>query len=655
MTTTWTLRAVIIGVVAAGTPAFTAETADIEAQRVAFREVYAEAERGNWAPVRKYEPLLKDYVLWPDLRASYLKARVDTIDHAEIEAFLDEYGTLKPARELRYEYSLHLMDAGHHAEFLNIYRQYYHDLGIAKLDCLASHAEILEGRADNTIDRALKLWLTGKSQADECDPVFAHLRANNVLSDEYFENRFALAVAAKRFSLARYLSQPLAESYAIEADHWLKARDDSLQFVRTRRDRGNDQTSRAQLIYALQRIAFSDPLLAAEQWSELKDEYEFADDERHEVSRHIALWAARRQLPEAKSLLFDLPPDAQDAEVRRWRIRTGLRLEDWHMVARSIASLPEEERTSEEWQYWEAIALKHLGREESANDTLRSLSSTRSYYGFLASDAIDSEYTFSHSRLVADDSLAEKLLESPALNRARELFYVGLEGRGRAEWDVAISEMSVAEQTQAAILSHRWGWHSRAIATASMIRQFDDLEIRYPLPWREDFEQFARDAGIRDSWVYGIARSESLFMRDIRSAAGAIGIMQILPGTARRIAREVNEPYHGSATLTDRIVNIRLGTIYLKKLLERFDENRVLATAAYNAGPLNVDEWLPATGAIDARIWIENIPFDETRDYVRRVLTAETIFQWRLSGQAMRLSAALGNIAPKAGSVANVD
>ncbi len=654
MTTAWALHAAA-GVLVAGTASFALDTADIEAQRSAFREVYPQAERGDWAPVRKYEQLLKGYVLWPDLRATYLRARLDTADHGEVNAFLDQYGTLKPAREMRYEFSLHLMEAGHNAEFLEIYNRYYRDLGIARLDCLALHAEILEGHADNSTDRALALWLTGTSQADECDPVFEHLRAAKVLSDEYYEKRFALAVDAKRFSLARYLSQPLAADYAIEADHWLKARDDSLQFLRTRRDRGNDQTSRAQLIYAIQRIAFSDPLLASEIWLELEDEYEFSDDERHDTARQIALWAARRQLPAAKALLFALPPDARDAEVRRWMIRTGLRLGDWHLVARSIESLPGEERASEEWRYWEAIALKILGREQAAQDAFRSLATTRSYYGFLAADAIDSEYAFSHSRLPADDVLADKLLEIPALNRARELFYVGLDGRGRSEWDAAISELGVAERAQAAILAHRWGWHSRAIATASMIGEFDDLEIRYPLPWREDFELFSRDAGIDDSWVYGIARSESLFMRDIRSAAGAIGIMQILPGTGRRIARDLSEPYHGAATLTDRTANIRLGTVYLRKLLERFDENRVLATAAYNTGPLNVDQWLPMTDSVDARVWIENIPFDETREYVRRVLTADTIFQWRLTGQARRLSVALAPIDPPTHAIANVD
>jgi soluble lytic murein transglycosylase len=230
------------------------------------------------------------------------------------------------------------------------------------------------------------------------------------------------------------------------------------------------------------------------------------------------------------------------------------------------------------------------------------------------------------------------------LNRARELFFVGLEGRGRSEWDAAVTPMTNEQQKQAALLAHEWGWHSRAISTVAKAGDYDDLQIRYPLPWRQDFATNSKLAGIADSWAYGVARSESLFMRDIRSSAGAIGLMQLMPDTGRRTARELKLPYAGLATLTDTASNIRLGTHYLGKMYSRFDDNQVLATAAYNAGPLRVEQWLPESGSLDARIWIENIPFNETRGYVKRVLTDEAIFHWRLTGKLRRISSALPHI-----------
>jgi soluble lytic murein transglycosylase len=208
------------------------------------------------------------------------------------------------------------------------------------------------------------------------------------------------------------------------------------------------------------------------------------------------------------------------------------------------------------------------------------------------------------------------------------------------------------EKIQAGLLAHRWGWHSRAIATLAAAGQYDDLELRYPLPWPEQFAEASASARIPSGWAYGVARSESLFIPDIRSHAGAIGIMQLMPATGRRTAGELNLPYQGLATLTDPASNIRLGATYLGKMLERFEESRVVATAAYNAGPTRVEKWLPVSQGLDARIWIENIPFNETRDYVRRVLVSEAIFNWRLTGRTSRLSDGLGTIAPAASKVA---
>ncbi len=209
--------------------------------------------------------------------------------------------------------------------------------------------------------------------------------------------------------------------------------------------------------------------------------------------------------------------------------------------------------------------------------------------------------------------------------------------------------MTSEEQTQAALLADSWGWHSRAIATVAKAGEFDDLRVRYPLPWRDVFEKHASTAGVSYSWTYGIARSESLFMRDIRSSAGAIGVMQLMPETGRRAAREIRLPWSGLATLTDSSSNILLGTHYLSQMFTRFGENRVLATAAYNAGPRRVEAWLPDSGSLDARIWIENIPFNETRGYVRRVLADDAIFHWRMTGQQRRISGELTMIPATAG------
>ncbi len=322
----------------------------------------------------------------------------------------------------------------------------------------------------------------------------------------------------------------------------------------------------------------------------------------------------------------------------RWRARTSLRAQLWPQLLKDIRAMSAGERNIEEWRFWRAMALRQEGQVLAAKAELQSLAVERSYYGFLAADELDLPYALQHSNLNVDEDKLAKMASRTDLLRARELYLVGLDGRGRSEWDAVVAYFTPPEKAQAAILASRWGWHSRAISTAASIGEYDDLSLRYPLPFENDFRQHSSSARISMPWAYGIARSESLFMRDIRSSAGAIGLMQLLPATGRTVAREINLPYFGLDTLTDPQANIRLGTMYLGEMARRYGGNRVLATAAYNAGPHRVDRWMPEQGSIDARIWIENIPFNETRNYVRRVLVAETIFHWRMTGRIRRLS-----------------
>jgi soluble lytic murein transglycosylase len=609
-------------------------------------EAYRAAELGDWRPSEARAKLLASYPLWPDLRAAYLKARIagshfDATDETAVLDFLDTYGPLRPVRDLRYRYALKLASTGRLAAFLRIYQQYYQGLDIAKLDCLALQAELKASRPDRVVNRASDLWLVGTSQDTECDPVFDYMRAHNLLGTDLHRRRYTLAIGARQFSLARYLSAQLGESCRDEATLWMSARDNPQLFVSSHESRKNTATHREQLLYALEQISYKDPDTAATEWRKLEDTYEFSKDEIAATSRHIALWLARRQSPLALAALAHLPSGAIDSEVRRWTSRASLRRGEWERVIDSIASMPADEQKEEEWRYWHAKALQEIAQNDHALSDLHSLARERSYYGFLAADDLGLDYAFAHAPSMADEEFLDLLEADDALVRARELFLVGLESRGRSEWDAVISTLGAKEKLQAALLAHRWGWHSRAIAAAASAGQYDDLDIRYPLAFQASFAQYSADAGIPQSWAYGVARSESLFMSDVRSSAGAVGIMQLMPATGRTVARDIRLPYFGVTTLVDPGSNIRLGTSYLGKMLERFNRNPILATAAYNAGPANVESWLPQTDSMDARVWIENIPYNETRKYVRRVLATDVIFYWRMTGEMRRLSGEL--------------
>ncbi len=623
-----------------GLPSLAAYASSVEQQRQLFRDVIDEVELGNWGAVDDLDAndrqLLEDYILWPDLRATYLRRNLD--DSREINEFLSRYGTLRSARELRYRYALHLARSGRLQEFQAIYEQFYQGQEIATLDCLSLQAELDAGRQARVNRRALDLWLVGESQVKECDPVFAYLDEQNLIGPVELRTRYDLAVEAREFSLARWLAKKIDQQHVEEARLWTKAQQNPEDFLKRHASYGNSETARMQLVYATNRLTYRDPEAALEAWRAVSKSHGFSVEQRLRTERHIALWTARDNLPGAYELLAGLPPAAQNDEVARWRARTSLRNGEWYRLLDDIASMSDKERESEEWQYWRAIALQRSSQVLAADAALNKLSSERSYYGFLAADELGQDYALEHAELAADEEAISRLAARTDIIRARELFFVGQDGRGRSEWDAVVRHLSADQKIQAAILAHRWGWHSRAIATAASLQEYDDLSIRYPLPYKPLFEQSSSAARISPTWAYGIARSESLFMRDVRSRAGAIGLMQLMPATGKEVAREIRLPYSGVATLTNPESNIRLGTSYLGQMAERYSGNRVLATAAYNAGPHRVDKWLPESGSLDARVWIENIPFNETRKYVKRVLSAQAIFHWRMTGQLRRVS-----------------
>jgi soluble lytic murein transglycosylase len=555
---------------------------------------------------------------------------------------------LKPARELRYRYALHLAKSGDLEAFLEIYRAFYRGLVVARLDCIALQAEIDGGAEESVLQRARELWMTGHSQAEECNPVFEHLRDSGALTDADYRARYALAVESREFIRARWLAREIDETLAEEATQWLRAQSHPERFIKKHREQPATDLTLKQLVYAVERVAVRDPDRANELWAELKDSQSFPAATRQATSRHIALHAAYDKLEGAYELLTALPLDAQDRNVRLWRARTSLAAGKWSDLLLDISIMNESDRSTGQWRYWLGVALERTNQSEASRSTFETLASERSFYGFLAADELGAEYELSDARLQPDEAVIARLATRRDLVRARELFLVGLDGRGRSEWDAAVASLAAEEKIQAVVLADRWGWHSRAISTAASIGNYDDLELRYPLPWMNAFETHSSSASIPTTWALGVARSESLFMRDARSGAGAVGLMQLLPSTGRKVAREISIPYSGLVTLTDPVINIRLGTRYLGEMAERYDGNRVLATAAYNAGPRRVDQWLPESDEIDARIWIEGIPFRETREYVRRVMTAETIFHWRLTGRPLRLSDQLQQVHPRA-------
>jgi soluble lytic murein transglycosylase len=311
--------------------------------------------------------------------------------------------------------------------------------------------------------------------------------------------------------------------------------------------------------------------------------------------------------------------------------------------------------SSQRWSYWTGRALESLGWHDDADTLYAELARERSYYGFLAADRIDADYQLNHRTLEYNDHELRLLAAQSGAMRARELFSLGRTVDARREWRMFTRGMSGDALARAAKLAYNWGWHGRAIMTVARTSHLDDLEMRFPLAYHDRVLEQARDKRLNPAWVYAIVRQESAFIADARSPAGAIGLMQIMPGTGRIIGRSLDKPLKNRRQLYDADVSLEFGSTYLRSLLDQLDEHPVLAAAAYNAGPHRVERWRPAEQTISADLWIENVPYRETREYLRRVVAYTTIYEQRLGRESARLSARLAPIPARATSLAQAD
>jgi soluble lytic murein transglycosylase len=608
----------------------------LQAQRDAFRQALPHAERGQWKRVEPHLPLLADYVLYPELRSTWLRATVSSRSRGELQSFIDAHPDHPAARELMVRWLGVLASREDWPGYLDVYRQLGGSSG-ARLRCHAARARLATERVDDDWRaEALDLWHSGVSQPQACDPVFDRLRADGALTPEHIRARLNLAIEAREFGLATFLARSLADVDRERVRHWqAMSREPATRLREYPRDTGDDDEWQ-RVRYGLLVWGGREPEAAHARALELAAAYDGQTADSAEVLRRLALAAARRHSREAPELLDGLPEIVRDdGEVREWELRVALKRADWEHALRSARRQSGDEHRQ---AFWEARALEELGDEDGARQAFRRAAEGRSLYGFLAAERSRSNRPLRH-RPTTPDPLLQQLLEArPAFVHARELFKVGQDSRGRSAWARAIANLDDDELVQAALLAHRWGWHSRAIATAARAGLHDDLELRYPLAWRESFDRMADLSRIPGSWAYSVARNESLFVPDIASHAGAVGLMQLMPATGREVASELQLPYRGLATLIDPETNLRLGTRYLENMLARFDANVVVATAAYNAGPGRVRGWLPEDGALPADVWIELIPFNETRHYVQQVLASKAIFHWRLTGEELELT-----------------
>ena len=628
---------------AAGTAGDSAIPAAADAEtRARFREAWQAAASGRRDRFDALGPALQDYVLYPYWRYEDLRHRRATVAPETMAEFLDAHPDWAFTPGLRTAWLRALGQRGRWSPLL----RYGADVPTrnTELRCFLSRARLAAGDTAGLREEALDLWTVGRSQPDACDPLFAWLIDQDAVTPAVAWERIRLAMAAGNPRLTLYLARFLPGPDRTWLERWQRL--DRGRYRRLERavTWHDDPTSRMIAAAALRRLARLDAERALALYEPLSRHFDWDDETRGELAREVGLWAAVALEPGAIEFIRATPPAARDDQLHEWWARAAMAAGDWEQVLLAIEGLRGEAADDERWRYWRARALFFVGKPEAAFDLLEELATRTTYHGFLAADALRQPYTICALEPPVTERDIDVLGQSPRFHRALELHRAGLDNWAAAEWSRATRALPTDQLKVAAGLARREGWYDRAIFALGDSGELRFYDWRFPVLYTDSVMASAGAHDLDPAWIYGIMRSESAMTEHARSSAGALGLMQVLPATAKTLSRRHGLPYRASSQLLQGDVNIRFGTTYLRELLDEHGDNPVLVSGAYNAGPNAVKRWLGSRRVDEAALWIETLPYFETRDYIPRVLTFTTLYDWRLQNPVRRISSRMPGI-----------
>lgn len=621
-----------------------ADGVQLKKQRALFLKVESALKSGRSQPFRRHRAALASYPLYPYLTYQDLRNRLAGADEKEIAAFLDVHGGKLPAAEkLRHRWLAQLARRGRWTRFLEHYRE---SVIMDNQDnrCRYAAALIHAGRESQAAERVKSLWLVDSSQPPACDFAFDWGFEQGVVDDDLIWKRAVLALGRGNRRLADYLGGKLEG----DARRWFG----SLKQARSRPERTALEMAErftASPLYAgdvmafsLRRLVGKDAVKAGETWDRIKRRCRACLD-RRDVEKEIGVAAAVKLVPdEAYRRLSQLPREHHDQESRYWRVRAALRLEDWRRVLASVDALPGEERDAAQWSYWRARALAGLSRRGEANQIWNRLAQDDGYYGYLSADKLGEPYVYDLRPLVFTETELAALDAYPAVARMRELLDFDRPFDAHRELLLLLEDLDVAAKLKLGFTADRWQWPMGAIRSLASGAPERNFLQRFPMPYYDLVEKESRRGKIPMEWIYGIMRRESAFVKDIKSPAGALGLMQIRPIVVRAVGGRLGLRGLSTRQILSPRTNVRLGTAYIGQLHRRSDGNLAVSLAGYNAGPSNARRWLRTAPVSDVEIWVDTIPFEETRLYVRVVLFYTLLYRRLLDGPPTRLHELMG-------------
>ncbi len=620
------------------TPSFAQEGRD--AAFLAAREAFRVGDAARLD--RAAASLGSNHDLAPYVEYFQQRMRLEQADAAAVNAFAERYPGSYVAERLRSDWLR-----------LQAKKQQWPEVETAfealrnpeqEVTCLVLQARLARKDA-KTLEEAQPLWLDLLEHPEGCVPVIeALIWEKKVLADDVWA-RVRRQFEANRTAWAKSTLHYLPESQTPDMKHVDAAIDQAMGYlVKMPANWATSRPGRELAALAVQRVATNDPRVAAEQLEKLQPRMQ--ESEKQWAWGQVGLNAAKRHIPEALTWYARAGKATLSDEGYQWKVRAALRAQEWGVVHDTIQAMPPRLAANPEWVYWLGRAHKAGGRTSDATALFQRIAGQPNFYGNLADEELGKSIVPPPPAAPLSREEEKAALANPGLRRALALFRLDLRTEAVKEWNWTLRAMEDRELLAAADLARKNDIYDRAINTADKTRNEHDYRLRYLAPFGDHIRPAARNQSLDDAWVYGLMRQESRFIVTAKSNVGASGLMQLMPATARWVAKKIGLKDYSHSRVNDTETNVLLGTNYMRMVLENLDNQPVLASAAYNAGPGRARKWR-ADVPLEGAIYAETIPFNETRDYVKKVMSNSVYYSALFSGKPDSLKARLGVVGPR--------
>ncbi len=602
--------------------------AQSESQRKLFRTLYSLALQGKEDAVKNRRQPLDSYPITHYLDYALLRNKMPQLP----EQGIADFKTKHPNSPLNKQLKNYLTEQLGLQKKWSTYLKYHNGFDQGKRQCWYLNARIDQGQTQDLAPLIQTIWMSGLSAPDSCDPVFQWWQNEGHLTDAKLLQRIKLTFESNNFSLAEHLKKQL-KSKPEWVNHAITLMKDpeqglsqSLQWV--------DHPELPAFIHKTSmRMATKKPATLHKIWPKIKAKHPLSQNQYHQIERQMALFAATDYETFSIDAMNQLPTSMKDDQIKAWIVRYHLHHGQWQKVFDALKQMSPRQLSQDRWQYWSARAMAKTGQQTEAKKIFNGLRKKTNYYGFLAADHLREPYRLCKKPVTPSLS---QFKPPSAIIRAIELHHAGLLTSARREWNTQYKSLNRDEKIALAQLVNTEGWYAKTITTMADLGLWENYDWRYPIAHQNIIHAQANTANPMPQWVMAIIKQESAWAKDAVSRANAHGLMQLIPPTAKTIAKQLGLTINNNRELHQPPLNIKLGVQYQKNLFKQFN-HPILVAAAYNAGEGKSVDW--STGFSKAPdIWLETIPYRETRNYVTKILSNVTIYDWLINQTPRRIS-----------------